>query len=114
MAPVATASAGAIPLICVACPMRQKFSDMSHLLTHINSKGHLSAYQQLQLRARNDTSASDTLKQYNQWYDDHGIEQLLADRLAQRDQKDAGKKRRTRNDTVLVSICPVTRMIEWS
>ena len=93
-----------IPLTCTACPKKAKFSDVSHLLTHLNSKGHLQAHQQLKIRSRNDTSASTTLLQYDQWYDDNGIEKLLADRLAQRDEKDAGRKREIRDGPEPVSL----------
>ena len=110
---MATARSGsAIPLSCTACPKRQKFSDISHLLTHINSKGHLHAHQLLKIRARNDAAAADILQQYNKWYDDNGIEKLLADRLAQRDEKEAGKKRRTGDDYEPVSVHPYPRR-EW-
>lgn len=105
MAPVAPDSS--IPLLCVACPKKQKFSDISHLLTHINSKGHLHSHQLLKIRALSDASASNALKQYDQWYGDHGIEKLLAERLAQRDQKEAGKKRKTDNDYGPVSVFPI-------
>lgn len=98
-----------IPLACTACSGNPKFSDISHLLTHINSKGHLHAHQLLKIRALSDSSASDTLVEYNQWYEDNGIEKLLADRLAQRDEKEAGRKRRARNDSGAVSVLPLLR-----
>ncbi|SPN96666.1 uncharacterized protein DNG_00187 [Cephalotrichum gorgonifer] len=62
--------------------------------------GHLHAHQLLKIRALSDTAASEILEQYNEWYVDHGIEKLLAERLAQRDQKEAGKKRKSRNDSI--------------
>lgn len=112
---MATARSGsAIPLTCSACPKKQKFSDISHLLTHINSKGHLHAHQLLKIRARNDPSASNSLQEYNKWYDDHGIEKLLADRLAQRDEKEAaGRKRRPRDDSEPVSVHSLFQETEW-
>lgn len=103
MAPVGPESG--IPLTCTACSTKPKFSDISHLLTHVNSKGHLHAYQQLKIRALSDLSASATLVEYNQWYEDNDIEKLLADRLAQRDERaQAEKKRKAAKESEAVSI----------
>ncbi|EHK15673.1 uncharacterized protein TRIVIDRAFT_115953, partial [Trichoderma virens Gv29-8] len=47
-----------IPLLCTVCPETPRFSDVSHLLTHIASKGHLHHETQTKLKAHQDISAS--------------------------------------------------------
>lgn len=55
-----------IPLLCTVCPDVPRFSDVSHLLTHISSKGHLHHETQTKLKAHQDFSASVALHQYEQ------------------------------------------------
>ncbi|PTB65372.1 hypothetical protein BBK36DRAFT_1121568 [Trichoderma citrinoviride] len=52
-----------IPLLCTVCPESPRFSDVSHLLTHIASKGHLHHETQTKLKAHQDVSASVALQQ---------------------------------------------------
>ncbi|EGR50479.1 uncharacterized protein TRIREDRAFT_58774 [Trichoderma reesei QM6a] len=47
-----------IPLLCTVCPESPRFSDVSHLLTHIASKGHLHHETQTKLKAHQDVAAS--------------------------------------------------------
>ncbi|PKK43563.1 hypothetical protein CI102_13071 [Trichoderma harzianum] len=47
-----------IPLHCTVCPETPRFSDVSHLLTHIASKGHLHHETQTKLKAHQDVAAS--------------------------------------------------------
>ncbi|KAJ3489676.1 hypothetical protein NLG97_g5950 [Lecanicillium saksenae] len=82
-----------IPLICTVCPESPRFSDVSHLLTHIASKGHLHHETQTKLRAHQDLVAAVTLQQYEQWYHKNGIEALLVERLKAKQVKEAMKGR---------------------
>ncbi|EKJ77026.1 hypothetical protein FPSE_02670 [Fusarium pseudograminearum CS3096] len=47
-----------IPLSCFVCPETPRFSDVSHLLTHIASKGHLHQETQTKLKAHQDITAA--------------------------------------------------------
>src|SRR5690554_2422513 len=84
-----------IPLICSLCPKSPQFSDISHLLTHISSKGHLSCRFKLQIRCQAEPEARRQLDIFDSWYADNGLEELLAERLANKEQKNTAK--RTRN-----------------
>ncbi|KAH8176105.1 hypothetical protein LIA77_04523 [Sarocladium implicatum] len=84
-----------IPLLCFVCPETPKFSDVSHLLTHIASKGHLHHETQTKLRAHQDIAAALALQQYEQWYRDFEIETLLVERLRAKQVKEAARTRRT-------------------
>jgi hypothetical protein len=81
-----------IPLKCVLCPKRPSFSDVSHLLTHISSKSHLSHRFKTEIRSQKETEARDILEQYDDWYERYGIKQLLAERMAAKDQKKTTKR----------------------
>ncbi len=76
-----------IPLECVLCPQKPKFSDVYHLLTHISSKSHLHHKFNIEFQAKTDIASKDRLRRYEQWYGENGIEKLLAERLAAKDQK---------------------------
>lgn len=78
-------------LHCTICPKKPDFSDVSHLLTHIGSKGHLAHLHSLQVRSHQDDTASRDLAAYNQWYNHHGLATLLSERLQQKVQKQAAK-----------------------
>ncbi|KAI9843185.1 MAG: hypothetical protein M1837_006547 [Sclerophora amabilis] len=70
-----------IPLHCTLCPKKPSFSDISHLLTHIASKGHLAHEFKLSIRTSTDHAAKQQLDAYQQWYDRHGLERLLTNRM---------------------------------
>ncbi|KAB2578512.1 hypothetical protein BFW01_g12413 [Lasiodiplodia theobromae] len=89
-----------IPLLCSVCPKQPKFSDVSHLLTHIASKGHLAHYYKLQIRAASETDARQQIDSYNTWYTEWGIEHLMSDRMNLKD------KRRTRTRAASESLVP--------
>ncbi|GME63020.1 Prenyltransferase/squalene oxidase [Neofusicoccum parvum] len=76
-----------IPLHCSICPRRPRFSDVSHLLTHIASKGHLSHYYKLQIRSASEEDARQQLDSYNTWYTEWGIEHLMSDRMSLKDRR---------------------------
>ncbi|KLU84675.1 hypothetical protein MAPG_03714 [Magnaporthiopsis poae ATCC 64411] len=71
-----------IPLYCALCPERENFSDVSHLLTHISSKSHLSRKFDTELRAQGDNAVSAArLAEYQRWYATHRIGDLLQRRM---------------------------------
>ncbi|EER25943.1 hypothetical protein CPC735_043870 [Coccidioides posadasii C735 delta SOWgp] len=68
-------------LKCNICPRKPNFSDVSHLLTHVSSKGHLSHYFKLQVRSHQEPGAGELLAEYDQWYSDHNLAGLLSERM---------------------------------
>lgn len=85
-----------IPLLCTVCPDVPRFSDVSHLLTHIASKGHLHHETQTKLKSHQDLTASIALQQYEQWYRENGIEALLVERMKAKQMKEAARVRRVK------------------
>lgn len=81
-----------ILLRCNICPKEPEFSDISHLLTHVASKGHLAQQFKAQVRARQDASIRAKLDAYDHWYDRHQIEKLLSERMIAKDSKDSSSK----------------------
>jgi hypothetical protein len=80
----------AIPLHCNICPKKPNFSDVSHLLTHIASKGHLSNYYTVKVRSGSEDASRRLIEAYDQWYAEWNVEDLMSERMSQKD------KRRTR------------------
>ncbi|KAL8996904.1 MAG: hypothetical protein Q9169_003715 [Polycauliona sp. 2 TL-2023] len=78
-----------VDLHCHICPKQPDFSDISHLLTHVGSKGHLSNYFKAQVRSNQDASVRHQLNVYEQWYTEHEIEKLLSQRMILKDSKKA-------------------------
>lgn len=76
-----------IPLICLLCPKSSKFSDISHLLTHLSSKGHLANKFRLDIAKGADEASSTKLGEFQAWYDQHGIQELLRARNETRTQR---------------------------
>lgn len=74
-------------LLCNICPKRPRFSDVSHLLTHVASKAHLSHYFKLQVRSHQEPQAETLLHDYNQWYEANNLAKLLSDRMASKDSR---------------------------
>ncbi len=89
-----------IPLQCTLCPKKPRFSDLSHLLTHISSKSHLAHRFKAELRARDDPAALEEVRQYDTWCERYGINALLAERMAAKEQKKTGRRGRPSNITV--------------
>jgi len=79
-------------LSCSVCPKQPSFSDISHLLTHVSSKGHLSHLHELQVRSHQEIAAGVQLAAYNQWYQQHGLGQLLSERMLRKEAKLARRK----------------------
>ena len=82
----------AAALLCIICPKRPVFSDVSHLLTHVSSKAHLSNYFKLQIRSQQEPGAGELLDDYDVWYKDNDLPKLLADRMAS---KEARKRKKS-------------------
>ncbi|PWY67757.1 hypothetical protein BO83DRAFT_419076 [Aspergillus eucalypticola CBS 122712] len=80
----------AAALLCNICPKRPTFSDVSHLLTHISSKAHLSHYFKLQVRSHQEQQAVALLHEYDRWYKRNNLAKLLSDRMSS---KEARKKK---------------------
>ncbi len=82
-----------IPLKCTLCPKKPNFSDVSHLLTHISSKSHLSHRFKTELKSHSESDAREALRAYNDWYEQNGIPVLLAERMQAKEQKNSSSKR---------------------
>lgn len=86
-------------LHCIICPKHPTFSDISHLLTHVGSKGHLSHYFKAQVRSSQEPALQDLLLEYDQWYQKNHIERLLSQRMILKEsKKTAGRQAPTRNN----------------
>jgi hypothetical protein len=83
-----------IQLQCTLCPKAPQFSDVSHLLTHISSKSHLSHRFKLQIRAQSESGAKHQLDNFDQWYHNNNLDVLLSSRLAAKEQKKSAKERK--------------------
>ncbi|KAL8375976.1 hypothetical protein RB595_007197 [Gaeumannomyces hyphopodioides] len=94
-----------IPLYCALCPERQNFSDVSHLLTHISSKSHLSRKFDTELRAQGDDEVSAaSLAEYQRWYAKHRIGDLLQRRMETKQ-----RRRQPRRERPVVALRTRTR-----
>ncbi|KAI8952083.1 hypothetical protein F4801DRAFT_600220 [Xylaria longipes] len=82
-----------IPLVCFICPKNSHFSDLSHLLTHISSKGHLHNMFQLNLSREVDEDAELALAEFETWYKQNEISALLRARKTAREQRDSHQRR---------------------
>jgi len=75
-----------VPLLCTLCEHEPVFTDTSHLLTHISSKGHLAHRQKLELRSRRDPESQRLITIYEAWYARYGVRELLEERQLAKDQ----------------------------
>lgn len=92
-----------VPLHCNICPKHPDFSDISHLLTHVGSKGHLSHYFKAQVRSRQESAVRHQLDIYDKWYAQYQIEKLLSQRMQLKETKDSQSKPRAVRKTAPVS-----------
>lgn len=62
---------------------------VSHLLTHIASKGHLSNYFRLNTKAQSgqDADARQLIDDYAEWWDEYNLQDLVQERMAQKESK---------------------------
>ena len=79
-----------IPLHCNICPKRPDFSDVSHLLTHIASKGHLSNYFKAKVKGTRDPAAQQLVAEYDEWYEEWNVDDLMRERMNQKEKKKGG------------------------
>ncbi|KAJ5032357.1 uncharacterized protein L3040_008962 [Drepanopeziza brunnea f. sp. 'multigermtubi'] len=86
-------------LECRICPNDPVFSDVSHLLTHVSSKSHLSHIFKLTIRSSKEPDCKKKLEDYDVWYNQNHLGNLLADRLEAKDQKKSKKKRGSNSST---------------
>lgn len=98
-----------IPLRCTLCPKKPNFSDLSHLLTHISSKSHLAHRFKAELKARDDRAALEEVQQYDTWCERYGINALLAERMAAKEQKKTGRRGRPSGMIVSAPVYNKTR-----
>lgn len=72
-------------LRCFICESKgsneMKFSDISHLITHVNSKGHLINKNHLEILALGIPQAKETLTDFIEWEERHSIKKLSYDRM---------------------------------
>ncbi len=92
-----------IDLQCLLCSKNPKFSDVSHLLTHISTKSHLAARFKLQIQAQGDQNAKNKLDHFDFWYRTSNIDALLADRMAAKEHKKTKKSRNSKVSNFSVS-----------
>ncbi|KAI5196888.1 hypothetical protein E4T39_07582 [Aureobasidium subglaciale] len=76
-----------IPLVCNICARKPNFSDLSHLLTHISSKAHLSTYYKLKVRSGSDDADRQSVEHYDIWYAENDIESFMSERMKQKDER---------------------------
>jgi len=82
-----------VPLLCNICPKEPEFSDISHLLTHVASKGHLFQHHEAQIRGRQDATIRGKLATYDRWHERYHIGKLLSDRRIAKETKDASSRK---------------------
>nr|POE51628.1 geranylgeranyl transferase type-2 subunit beta [Quercus suber] len=84
------AVAAEIPLHCNICPKKPDFSDVSHLLTHVASKGHLSNYYKMKVKGSSDQTAKRIVDDYDLWYEEWEVQDLMGERMKQKERKKGG------------------------
>ncbi|KAH0112732.1 hypothetical protein KCU66_g11814, partial [Aureobasidium melanogenum] len=94
-----------IPLVCGICPRQPTFTDLSHLLTHISSKAHLSTYYKLKVRSGSDDAARQSVEGYDIWYAENDIESFMSERMKHKEER---KKIKTEH---LPNVKPIKREV---
>ena len=90
LAASSSSSSTGIPLHCNICPKKPNFSDTSHLLTHVASKQHLSNYFKLRVRVATDPAAQRDVDDYDRWYQDWNLDDLMRERMNQKERRNKG------------------------
>ena len=93
-----------IQLLCSLCPKNPNFSDISHLLTHVSSKSHLSHRFKLQIRSQSEIAAKQQLDDFDIWYHNNNLDVLLSERMASKEQKKATKEKKSRSANMTVCL----------
>ncbi|KAK5173601.1 uncharacterized protein LTR77_002282 [Saxophila tyrrhenica] len=86
-----------ITLQCIVCPNKPTFSDLSHLLTHLQSKAHLHKKNVLELNASDDTAAAAILDNYTRWMRDNNLTKRCKERQDRKDTSQRGYGARATN-----------------
>ncbi|KAM0270454.1 hypothetical protein ACHAQH_009411 [Verticillium albo-atrum] len=94
-APSKTRNKATFPLVCYLCENEPKYSDVSHLLTHLLSRGHARAKGNIEVRSHipGDTEAAEKFAAFQKWQDDNGIGALLSERFLDKNNKKREKDR---------------------
>jgi hypothetical protein len=87
--------AAKIPLKCDICPKKLQFSNVNRLLTHVSSKAHLSNVFKARVRLEVDTESRRLIEDYDQWYAEWNIHDLLTERISQKENKATKPRRRS-------------------
>ena len=96
-------------LQCILCPKNPRFSDISHLLTHISSKAHLSHRFKLEIRAQSEPECRDKLNGFTFWYNQNNLDALLAERLALKNNKKTKRARDADTDDAYTAVSSILR-----
>ncbi|KAF1355501.1 hypothetical protein BDV97DRAFT_106156 [Delphinella strobiligena] len=99
-----------ILLHCNICIKKPDFSDVSHLLTHIASKSHLSTYYKIKVKAGTEEMSRRIIEEYDTWYARWAIEDLMSDRLKLKDRR----KSKSRTGTSTTSSSSFVKRREMS
>ncbi|ROT37235.1 hypothetical protein SODALDRAFT_192329 [Sodiomyces alkalinus F11] len=78
-----------VPLLCSACPGQPQFSDLSHLLTHLGSRGHTKCEFDARVKAstQTDPAAMKAMVEYDLWFKENNISKMLANRMNDKEKK---------------------------
>ncbi|KAI1470055.1 uncharacterized protein F4812DRAFT_470037 [Daldinia caldariorum] len=85
---------GGIPLVCYACEKIPKFSDLSHLITHVSSKAHLLELYNLRIKSYGNEACAAQARKFENWNQTYNIDQLVRQRMEARDEKGIQPQRR--------------------
>jgi hypothetical protein len=80
-------------LECPICENNPTFSDISHLLTHISAKAHLSVRRDLEVEAVVEPAAKQEYDDYGRWERENGLLDMLAERRGLKNIKKLKKKK---------------------
>ncbi|KAI1384943.1 uncharacterized protein F4822DRAFT_446086 [Hypoxylon trugodes] len=101
-----------IPLICHCCEKKkksQRFSDLSHLLTHVSSKAHLLELYNLRILSQSDQDSAERCQKFDEWNKKWGIDRLVLQRMEARGEKGLQSQQRNRTPRGAASGRPATR-----
>jgi hypothetical protein len=85
-------------LQCIICPEQPRFSDSSHLLTHLASKAHLSNTFKLTVAGHHDPNATQLLEEYELWSKANDIPRQLAGRMSNKQSRNKKRKSDDNNE----------------
>ncbi|OCL01592.1 hypothetical protein AOQ84DRAFT_218117 [Glonium stellatum] len=98
-----------IPLHCNICPKKPNFSDVSHLLTHIASKGHLSHYYKVKVRSGTEDASRRLIETYDRWYTEWNVEDLMSERMTQKEKRRTRTRASARTNSASIPSVPPTQ-----